>query len=124
MFKAQALVLSLGVLCLAVGFSTSSGIEADGQGKRLLVILEQYSQRETHSTFFKSLRSRDFQLTFKLADDSDLVLSKYNEYLYDHLVLFCPNVVEFGGSVNVKAVIDFVDAGGNVLVAASSQLGK
>lgn len=123
MFKAPALILYLGVLCLAISSSTSSGIVADGQGKRLLVILEQYSQRETHSTFFKSLKSRDFQLTFKLADDSDLAISKYNEYMYDHLVLFCPNVVEFGGSVTVKSVIDFVDAGGNVLVAASSQLG-
>ncbi len=33
------------------------------------------------------------------------------------------NVVEFGGYVNVEALTEFVDNGGNVLVAGSSDLG-
>jgi oligosaccharyltransferase complex subunit beta len=71
----------------------STGLEVDGQGKRVLALLDNYGVRETHSTFFKSLKDRGFQVTFKIADDSDLALTKYSEYLYDHLVLFCPNVV-------------------------------
>ncbi len=71
----------------------SSGLEVDGQGKRVLALLDNYGVRETHSTFFKSLKDRGFQVTYKVADDSDLALTKYSEYLYDHLVLFCPNVV-------------------------------
>lgn len=70
-----------------------NGIIANGQGKRLLALLDNYGIRETHSTFFKSLKDRGFQVTYKLADDSDLTLSKYNEYLFDHLVLFSPNVI-------------------------------
>lgn len=100
----------------------SSGLEVDGQGKRVLALLDNYGVRETHSTFFKSLKDRGFQVTYKVADDSDLALTKYSEYLYDHLVLFCPNVVEFGGNVSSKAITDFIDAGGNVLIAASTQL--
>lgn len=119
--KSSLLLFTLAIY-LCVHFTNSSGIVSDGQGKRLLVLLDQYGLRETHSTFFKSLKSRGFQVTFKLADDADLALSKYNEYMYDQLILFCPNVVEFGGTVTTKAVIDFVDAGGNVLVAANSQL--
>ncbi len=110
------------LLCL-VAVATAS-IDPDGQGKRMLVLLDTYGLRETHSTFFKSLKNRGFQLTYKLADDSELSLSKYNEYLFDHLVLFCPNVVEFGGRVSTKAVVDFIDAGGNVLVGANSQLSE
>jgi oligosaccharyltransferase complex subunit beta len=118
--------LLLGLIaCIFLANSVcSSGITADGQGKRLLALLDSYSIRETHSTFFRSLRDRGFQVTYKVADDSDLTLMKYNEYLYDHLVLFCPNVVEFGGNMSTKSVIDFIDAGGNVLVAANSQLSK
>lgn len=71
----------------------STGLEVDGQGKRVLALLDNYGVRETHSTFFKSLKDRGFQVTYKVADDSDLALTKYSEYLYDHLVLFCPNVV-------------------------------
>lgn len=83
--------LVVSVLCI-IDSTTSKGIVADGQGKRLLVLLDSYGQRETHSTFFKSLKDRGFQVTYKTADDSDLTLTKYNEYIYDHLALFCPNV--------------------------------
>lgn len=88
----KALYILLAYLTVS-SYASSNGIIADGQGKRLLVLLDNYSIRETHSTFFKSLRDRGFQLTYKAADDSDLALSKYNEYLYDHVILFCPNVV-------------------------------
>ncbi len=81
------------VMCVAIGRLQANGIQSDGQGKRVLALLDSYALRETHSTFFKSLRDRGFQVNFKTADDSDLTLSRYNEYLYDHLILFCPNVV-------------------------------
>jgi oligosaccharyltransferase complex subunit beta len=104
--------------------TTSLGVTENGQGKRLLVLLDNFAMRETHSIFFKSLRDRNFQVTFKVADDSDLTLTKYGEYIFDHLVLFCPNVVEFGGNLTTKSVVDFIDAGGNVLVAANSELSE
>ncbi len=95
---------------------SSSGIAANGEGTRMLALLDNLAVRETHSHFFRSLRARGFQLTFRLADDPELALAKYGEYNYDHLVLFCPNVVEFGGSVSTKAVVDFIDAGGKLLI--------
>jgi oligosaccharyltransferase complex subunit beta len=115
-------ILSFLSLFACILLSTVSLADTDGQGKRLLALLDNYGIRETHSTFFRSLKDRGFQITYKVADDADLALSKYSEYSYDHLLLFCPNVVEFGGNVSSKAIIDFIDAGGNVLIAASSQL--
>jgi oligosaccharyltransferase complex subunit beta len=38
------------------------------------------------------LTERGFDLTFKTADDSNLALVKYGEFLYDNLVLFSPSV--------------------------------
>jgi len=121
----QKLFLTLVVLTIinsVIEITLANGIQEDGQGKRVLALLDSYGLRETHSTFFKSLKDRGFQVNFKTADDSDLTLSKYNEYLYDHVILFCPNVVEFGGNVSSKTIVDFIDAGGNVLIAASTQL--
>ncbi len=92
-------------------------------GKKTLVLLENLAIKETHSVFFSDLSSRGYQLVFKLADDSSLALSKYGEYLYDSLIIFAPSVEEFGGSVDLNALADFVDNGGNVLVAASSEIG-
>lgn len=124
MFSAtqKQVVRFLLTVCVLVKIASCAGITDDGQGRRLLVLLDNYGIRDTHSTFFRSLKERGFQTTYKVADDSDLALSKYGEYLFDHVLLFCPNVVEFGGNVTTKSIIDFIDEGGNVLVAASSQL--
>lgn len=89
-------MLSLRVLlalAAVVAISSGSGLIPDGQGKRLLALLDNYGIRDTHSNFFKSLRDRGFQITFKAADDADLALSKYSEYIYDHVIIFAPNVV-------------------------------
>jgi len=64
-----------------------------------------------------------FSLTFKSADDPSIVLKKYGSYLFDHLVLFSPSVEEFGGSLSVEGVTEFIDDGGNVFIAGSSLTG-
>ncbi|PRD21309.1 UNVERIFIED_CONTAM: ddost [Trichonephila clavipes] len=92
-------------------------------GGQTLVLLDNLAIRETHSMFFKGLQDRGFQLTFKTADDPGLTLIKYGEYLFEHLIIFSPSVEEFGGNLNVKAITDFIDAGGNVLIGASSSVG-
>ncbi|XP_062316002.1 dolichyl-diphosphooligosaccharide--protein glycosyltransferase 48 kDa subunit [Osmerus eperlanus] len=93
---------------------------ADG---KTLVLLDNMNIRDTHSIFFRSLADRGFDITFKTADDSSLSLIKYGQFLYDHLVIFAPSVEDFGGNINVETITAFIDGGGNVLVAASSDIG-
>ncbi|XP_001608116.1 dolichyl-diphosphooligosaccharide--protein glycosyltransferase 48 kDa subunit [Nasonia vitripennis] len=97
-----------------------AGVNAGGP---TLVLLDNLAIKETHSIFFKILQDSGYTLSFKLADDANLLLSKYGEYLYKHLIIFAPTVEEFGGSMSVEAITDFIDGGGNVLVAGSSQSG-
>jgi len=90
---------------------------------RILVLLDTLNTRDTHSIFWKSLTDRGHKLTFKLADDATLMLMKYGEFLFEHLVVFAPSVEEFGGALNVAEIVKFIDEGGNVLLAASSDVG-
>jgi len=106
-------MLALMVICSSV----------HGAG-RTLVLLDNMAMKETHSIFFKSLSDRGYDLNFKTADDPSLKLINYGEFLYDHLVIFAPSVYEFGGNVDVAAITNFIDGGGNVLVAASSDIGE
>lgn len=62
-------------------------------------------------------------LTFKLADDATLHISKYGEFLYDNIIIFAPSVEEFGGQLSSDAIIKFVDNGGNLLIAGDSNTG-
>ena len=106
------------VLSLIVAVSTA----AKGH-KKTLVLLENLYLKDTHSIFFSELEQRGFQLVFKLADESSLSLAKYGEYIYENVIIFAPSVEEFGGTIDKRSIVDFIDNGGNVLVAASSAVG-
>uniref|UniRef100_A0A7E4VUX7 Dolichyl-diphosphooligosaccharide--protein glycosyltransferase 48 kDa subunit n=1 Tax=Panagrellus redivivus TaxID=6233 RepID=A0A7E4VUX7_PANRE len=90
---------------------------------RVLVLLESPAAKQTYSIFLKSLETRGYVLTVKRAEDANLQLFKYGEFVYDHLVIFAPSVQEFGGSLSVAEITNFVDAGGNVLFAGGAKLG-
>ncbi|PFX29933.1 dolichyl-diphosphooligosaccharide--protein glycosyltransferase 48 kDa subunit-like [Stylophora pistillata] len=115
--------------CRSVGFFISTLVvllacfDLTKAGGKTLVLLDNANTKETHSIFFNSLKERGYDLVFRSADDSSLSLVKYGEFLYQHLVIFSPSVEEFGGSLNVRSITDFIDGGGNVLVATNSAIG-
>lgn len=49
---------------------------------------------------------------------------KYGQYLYKNLIIFAPSVEDFGGNINIEAITQFVDDGGNLLVAGSPDSGS
>lgn len=112
----------LALSCLAMAFCEGAK-EPVAEGKRVLALLDNMAIKETHSIFFKSLIDAGFGITFKLADDPSIVLKKYGEFIYDHLILFSPSVEEFGGTLTVDSITEFIDRGGNVLIAGSSMTG-
>ncbi|THG02900.1 dolichyl-diphosphooligosaccharide--protein glycosyltransferase 48 kDa subunit-like [Camellia sinensis] len=87
---------------------------------RILVLLDDLAIRSSHSIFLNSLQSRGFDLDFKLADDPKISLHRYSQYLYDGLILFSPTVERFGGSIDLAAIMDFVDAGHDLIMGANS----
>jgi len=109
------MILSTCVLLLGLGYAAAAD--------NVLVILDNPSILETHSIFLDQLTKTGFKTTIKLAEDSSLALKKYGEYLYQHLVLFSPSVEEFGGGLTAESVVEFIDDGGNVLIAAGANTG-
>ncbi|WCJ39066.1 Dolichyl-diphosphooligosaccharide--protein glycosyltransferase 48 kDa subunit [Euphorbia peplus] len=86
--------------------------------RRILVLLEDFSLKSSYSIFFNSLTSRAFDLDLKLSDDPTLALQRYGQYLYDALIIFSASVESFGGHDSLPAVLDFVDTGRDLIVAA------
>lgn len=103
------------VLTLTQSFSIDNPTD-----RRILVLLDDLALKSSHSIFFNSLQSRGFKLDFKLSDDPKIALQRYGQYLYDGLVLFSPTTERFGGSLDVASVLDFVDSGKDLIVAADS----
>uniref|UniRef100_A0A1I7T7H2 Dolichyl-diphosphooligosaccharide--protein glycosyltransferase 48 kDa subunit n=1 Tax=Caenorhabditis tropicalis TaxID=1561998 RepID=A0A1I7T7H2_9PELO len=90
---------------------------------RILVLGETVAVKDTHSDFLNSIKERGHELTVRAADDSQLSLFKHGQLIFDHLFILAPGVQVFGGSLSPKEISKFVDAGGNVLVAAGSNIG-
>ncbi|RLM85929.1 dolichyl-diphosphooligosaccharide--protein glycosyltransferase 48 kDa subunit [Panicum miliaceum] len=108
------------LLALAAAALAAAAAEEGPRGRRLLVLLDDLAVRSSHSAFFGSLQARGFDLDFRLADDPKLSLHRYGQYLYDGLVLFAPSTPRFGGSVDQNAVLEFIDAGHDMILAADS----
>ncbi|XP_021757923.1 dolichyl-diphosphooligosaccharide--protein glycosyltransferase 48 kDa subunit-like isoform X2 [Chenopodium quinoa] len=89
--------------------------------RKILVILDDASYKSSHSIYFNSLQSRGYNLDFKLSDDRKIALQRYGHYLYDGLILFSPSSDSIGeGSLKLNDVLDFVDSGHDLIVAANA----
>jgi oligosaccharyltransferase complex subunit beta len=118
---ARLSIICIGLLLFVSVWSSTLNIE--GSSKRLLVLLDNLGIRESHSFYFKQLKDRGFDITYKSSDDVNIQIVKYGEYLYDHIIIFAPATKEFGGRLDAEILTEFVDAGGNVLVAGSNTIG-
>lgn len=58
--------------------------------RRILVLIDDFAIKSSHSIFFNSLSSRGYTLDFKLANDPKLALQRYGQFLYDGLIIFSP----------------------------------
>lgn len=91
---------------------------------KVLLLIDDPKIKETHSIFIQSLQDRGHKLSVRMADDTTLQLFRHGELAYEHLVILAPSVEQFGGSVSVPVITKFIDAGGNVLVTGSSNIGE
>lgn len=102
-------------LLLFVGLVSLASCELGGQ--RVLALLQDSSIEASHSIFFKSLEDRGFSISYKDASSGVQKLAHYGSYDYDHVILFAPNA-----DIDSDEYLEFIDNGGNVLVAASSSV--
>ncbi|GLD92058.1 hypothetical protein PINS_up000591 [Pythium insidiosum] len=109
--------LSLVALVALVAFVGS--VVADGF--RTAVLLESPDIQETHSKFFAQLKHRGHELSFHV-NDPDLVLEEYGVRTIDNLIIFSPQ--KKLGKLSKADLLNFVEAGGNVLLSSSTKLTK
>lgn len=104
-------------------------IETPTPGKKVLVIVERDSLKTSHSQFFENLKSilifssisiidKGCELEIVKVDDSFSV-SKYGEFLYDHIVLMLESEKKYN-SLKFKEFKSFIDFHGDVFVMFGS----
>ncbi|WRT63892.1 uncharacterized protein IL334_000818 [Kwoniella shivajii] len=91
-------------------------------GDKVLVVLEPSVQKDDYSKFWKSLKDRGFELTFKEPKDKDAELVKYGELNYDHLIMYAPGAKSFSPSLSPKSILNAQFSGLNTLYFLSPDL--
>ncbi|KAH8816860.1 dolichyl-diphosphooligosaccharide--protein glycosyltransferase-like protein 48 kDa subunit [Xylogone sp. PMI_703] len=104
--------LLLGLLSLAQAASSS--------GNRLLVIFEELADKAKYSKYFGDLEARDFKLFFESPKSENLALFNLGERVFDHLLILPPKSRGLGPNLTPKILLEFINAGGNILLTLSS----
>lgn len=90
-------------------------------GNRLLVVLDDVSEKNNYKQFFGDLKERGYQITYETPRSQQVKLFHLGERTYDHLVLLPTKVKALGPNLTPNILVDFINANGNILVALSSK---
>ncbi|KTW28993.1 dolichyl-diphosphooligosaccharide-protein glycotransferase [Pneumocystis jirovecii RU7] len=88
-------------------------------GNRLLIIHNSDISYNDFSIFFDSFKNRKYETTFKKLETDTISLFKYEERLYDHLILFLTKTKNNRHGFSNSEILEFINKGGNVLIGSS-----
>lgn len=108
------MMLPILLLLLTTAFTCQASSQS------VLVLLDDPKIRSTHSMYFNDLISRGHEISFKSASDKKLQLKDWDEWLYDKIVIFAPTATGVGANSDHTTLLEFIDAGKDVLIAVES----
>ncbi|EKG14714.1 Oligosaccharyl transferase complex subunit Wbp1 [Macrophomina phaseolina MS6] len=88
------------------------------QGPRTLVLQDE-DDEANYSQLWQHLNARGFSLSFKSYKEVSLSFFELGERAYDHLILLPTKAKGLGPSLPPQVFVDFVNKGGNILLALS-----
>ncbi|KAH6675045.1 dolichyl-diphosphooligosaccharide--protein glycosyltransferas-like protein 48 kDa subunit [Halenospora varia] len=89
-------------------------------GNKLLVVLEELAEKTKYSKYLGDLEARGFSLSYESPKSDKLALFKLGERAYDHLIILPPKSKGLGPQLSPKILLDFINAGGNILLTLSA----
>ncbi|KAJ2866723.1 oligosaccharyl transferase glycoprotein complex, beta subunit, partial [Coemansia asiatica] len=116
------LLASLGTLLLLSSVWIGTVEAKSSVGDRVLVLVPKLESAKHYSRFLDSLKTRGFDLSLSAASNTSVSLQIYGERLFDHAILLAPAAKKMGGGLTPQDFVRFVNDGGNLLVAVSSEL--
>jgi len=123
MMAASHALRAVAAVLLGLGLLLSVPVRGgETEGPTALVLLADSSTRDTYSKFFAQLEAVGLELDFQVAGDPGLLLQKWDTWLYDSLIVFAPKAEDLGGALDSKQVLEFIDEGGNVLLAVDEHV--
>ncbi|OMH81857.1 Dolichyl-diphosphooligosaccharide-protein glycosyltransferase 48 kDa subunit [Zancudomyces culisetae] len=90
----------------------------------LLIILPDVHLYTEYSGIIEYLFDQHGDVDIKPYDMEDIELVKHGEKLYDNVLILCPKCKKYGDKLKVQSFIDYVNIGGNLILAADNRISK
>ncbi|KAJ5947696.1 hypothetical protein N7466_000711 [Penicillium verhagenii] len=108
-------------LALLVSALVASVNALSSSGSRLLVVLDDTTEKSAYSTLWSDLEGRGYDLSFESPKSDKLSLFEHGERAYDHLLILPPKSKGLGPNLTPKNILDFMNKDGNILLALSGK---
>ncbi|MCJ1277352.1 oligosaccharyl transferase glycoprotein complex, beta subunit [Puttea exsequens] len=89
-------------------------------GNRLLVVIEELSQKAKYSTFWSDLEERGYKITYDSPKNEKLSLFQHGEKAFDHVLLLPPKSKGLGPALTPKLLLQFINQNGNIMLTLSA----
>ncbi|KAJ5649573.1 uncharacterized protein N7484_003296 [Penicillium longicatenatum] len=90
-------------------------------GSRLLVVLDDTTDKSAYSILWSDLEGRGYDLSFESPKSDKLSLFEHGERAYDHLLILPPKSKGLGPNLTPKNILDFMNKDGNIILALSGK---
>ncbi|KAI9784549.1 MAG: oligosaccharyl transferase glycoprotein complex, beta subunit [Candelina submexicana] len=111
-------LFSVGLLALTLLAAWVQALSTSGT--RLLVVLDDSTEKGSYSKFWEDLEARGYKLSFESPKNEKLSLFQHGARAYDHLILFPPRSKGLGPALTPKLLLQFLNNAGNILLTLSS----
>lgn len=89
-------------------------------GNRLLLLLEESTEKSKYSNYITDLEDRGYQISIDSPKNEKLSLSKLDDRTYDHLLILPCKSKGLGPNLTPAILLDFLNQGGNIFIALSA----
>lgn len=97
---------------------------ADLAQSSTLVLASNNQITQTHSQFLASLAAAGAELDVRCSSNSSLQLRSWDTWLYSNVIFLHPDATELGGAIDFGQFVEFVEGGGNLMLAVDSSISE
>lgn len=90
---------------------------------RVLLLVGDGSIASGMKTLVQEMEGRGYNVDLRLAMDGTVPFKEYGEFEYDHVAIFVKEALAAGTGLTADKLLDFVDAGGNLMISSQGALG-
>ncbi len=87
--------------------------------------MDDWNNVDTNKVFWNQIKGMGYEIEYRMANDKDIKLTNYGEYIYENIIFFAPTYADSGkNDINIEKLLKCIDEGHDLMIFGSSDAGK